>query len=324
MKPTILAIHGGAGTLQRGVMTPEQEAAHRAALEAALDAGHQVLKAGGSSVDAVVAAVVALENCPLFNAGRGSVFTHAGTHEMDAAVMEGHTGRAGSVAGVSRIRNPVEAARRVMDRSTHVLLSGAGAEQFAIDEGLALEGPEYFHTDFRWQQLLAVRDTGREMLDHDAAALLREKDPSAASGLINGEHKFGTVGAVARDGQGHLAAATSTGGLTNKRHGRIGDSPLIGCGTFADTRVAVSTTGTGEAFIRAVAAHDVAARMKYGHAALDEATHAVIDEEIPRQRGSGGLIAVDAEGRVSMPFNTEGMYRGVIQGDGKRYVEIYR
>jgi len=324
MKPTILAIHGGAGTLQRGVMTPEQEAAHRTALEEALDAGHQVLKAGGSSVDAVVAAVVALENCPLFNAGRGSVFTHAGTHEMDAAVMDGHTGRAGSVAGVSRIRNPVEAARRVMDRSTHVLLSGAGAEQFAIDEGLALEGPEYFYTDFRWQQLLAVRDTGREMLDHDAAALLREKDPSAASGLINGEHKFGTVGAVARDAMGRLAAATSTGGLTNKRHGRIGDSPLIGCGTFADTRVAVSATGTGEAFIRAVAAHDVAARVKYGHASVDDAARTVINEAIPQQHGTGGLIAVDAEGRVSMPFNTEGMYRGVVQSDGKRYIDIYR
>ncbi|RQS71557.1 isoaspartyl peptidase/L-asparaginase [Burkholderia sp. Bp8963] len=324
MAQYILAIHGGAGTLQRGVMTPEQEAAHRVALEEALDAGHRVLKEGGSSVDAVVAAVVALENCPLFNAGRGSVFTHAGTHEMDAAVMEGHTGRAGAVAGVSRIRNPVEAARRVMDRSTHVLLSGAGAEQFATDEGLALEGPEYFYTDFRWQQLLAVRDTGREILDHDGTALLREQDPSAASRLINGEHKFGTVGAVALDAAGHLAAATSTGGLTNKRHGRIGDSPLIGCGTFADTRVAVSTTGTGEAFIRAVAAHDVAARMNYGLATVDEAASAVVNEVIPRQRGTGGLIAVDAEGRVSMPFNTEGMYRGVIQSDGTRHVDIYR
>ncbi|KVW32067.1 isoaspartyl peptidase/L-asparaginase family protein [Burkholderia ubonensis] len=324
MERTILAVHGGAGTLQRGVMTPEQEAAHRAALEAALVAGHLVLIAGGSSVDAVVAAVVALENCPLFNAGRGSVFTHAGTHEMDAAVMEGHTGRAGAVAGVSRIRNPVEAARRVMGRSTHVLLSGAGAEQFAIDEGLALEPPEYFHTDFRWQQLVAVRDTGRALLDHDGAALLRQQAPADSSRLINGEHKFGTVGAVARDANGHLAAATSTGGLTNKRHGRIGDSPLIGCGTFADTRVAVSATGTGEAFIRAVAAHDVAARMKYGHAMVDEAARTVVNEVIPSQGGSGGLIAVDADGRVSMPFNTEGMYRGVIQADGKRYVDIYR
>src|SRR6516225_8534273 len=206
-----LAIHGGAGTLQRGVMSAEQEAAHRAALEEALEAGHQVLKGGGSSVEAVVVAVVALENCPLFNAGRGSVFTHAGTHEMDAAIMEGHTGRAGAVAGVSRIKNPVVAAQRVMDRSTHVLLSGAGAEQFAADEGLALESPEYFYTDFRWQQLLAVRDTGRELLDHDGTALLRKQDPGDASGLINGEHKFGTVGAVALDAMGHLAAATSTG-----------------------------------------------------------------------------------------------------------------
>ncbi|PCE29479.1 isoaspartyl peptidase/L-asparaginase family protein [Burkholderia ubonensis] len=324
MAQYILAIHGGAGTLQRGAMTPEQEAAHRAALEEALAAGQQVLQAGGSSVDAAVAAVVSLENCPLFNAGRGSVFTHAGTHEMDAAVMEGHTGRAGAVAGVSRIRNPVEAARRVMERSTHVLLSGPGAEQFATGEGLALEPPEYFHTDFRWQQLLAVRDTGRALLDHDGTTLLHEKPHSDASRLINGEHKFGTVGAVALDANGHLAAATSTGGLTNKRHGRIGDSPLIGCGTFADARVAVSATGTGEAFIRAVAAHDVAARMKYGHATVDEAARAVVDEMIPQQRGSGGLIAVDANGRVSMPFNTEGMYRGVIQADGQRYVDIYR
>ncbi|MEM5404854.1 MULTISPECIES: isoaspartyl peptidase/L-asparaginase family protein [Paraburkholderia] len=324
MAQYILAIHGGAGTLQRGVMSAEQEAAHRAALEEALDAGHQILKGGGSSVEAVVAAVVALENYPLFNAGRGSVFTHAGTHEMDAAIMEGHTGRAGAVAGVSRIKNPVTAAQRVMDRSTHVLLSGAGAEQFAADEGLALESPEYFYTDFRWQQWLAVRDTGRELLDHDGTALLRKHDPCDACGLINGEHKFGTVGAVALDALGHLAAATSTGGLTNKRHGRIGDSPLIGCGTFADARVAVSTTGTGEAFIRAVAAHDVAARMKYGHATVDEAARAVINEAIPQQRGTGGLIAVDVEGHVSMPFNTDGMYRGVVQSDGKRYVDIYR
>ncbi|MGU7783287.1 isoaspartyl peptidase/L-asparaginase family protein [Burkholderia sp. PU8-34] len=324
MAKHILAIHGGAGTLQRGVMTLEQEAAHCAALEDALAAGHEVLKAGGSGVDAVVAAVVLLENCPLFNAGRGSVFTHAGTHEMDAAVMEGHTGRAGSVAGVSRIRNPVEAARRVMDRSTHVLLSGVGAEQFAADEGLAFESPDYFYTDFRWQQLLAVRNTGRELLDHDGTTLLGQQASSDTSRLINGEHKFGTVGAVALDAYGHLAAATSTGGLTNKRHGRIGDSPLIGCGTFADTRVAVSATGTGEAFIRAVAAHDVAARVKYGLETINEAARAVIDIAIPQQRGSGGLIAIDAEGQVAMVFNTEGMYRGVVRSDGTPHVDIYR
>ena len=319
-----LAIHGGAGTLQRGVITAPQESAHRAALEEALNAGHDILRRGGSSIDAVVAAVVSLEDCPLFNAGRGSVFSHEGTHEMDAAVMEGHAGRAGAVTGVSRIRNPVKAAQLVMERSAHVLLSGAGAESFAIAQSVALEKPEYFYTDFRWQQLLAIRDSEEALLDHDGASLVARKQQSSSGGPIDEENKFGTVGAVALDVHGHLAAATSTGGLTNKRYGRVGDSPLIGCGTFADERVAVSATGTGEAFIRAVAAHDVAARMKYAGETVETATHAVVHESIPRHGGTGGLIAVDFEGHVSMPFNTEGMYRGAIRSDGQPRVEIYR
>jgi L-asparaginase / beta-aspartyl-peptidase len=319
-----LAIHGGAGTLHRGVITAAQESAHRAALEEALNAGHEILRRGGSSIDAVVAAVVALEDCPLFNAGRGSVYSHEGTHEMDAAVMEGHSGRAGAVAGVSRIRNPVKAAQLVMERSSHVLLTGAGAESFAIAQGLALEDPEYFYTDFRWQQLLAIRDSEKALLDHDGETLVARKQAPSSGGPIDEENKFGTVGAVAIDVDGRLAAATSTGGLTNKRYGRVGDSPLIGCGTFADERVAVSATGTGEAFIRAVAGHDVAARMKYAGETLEAATHAVVHESIPRRGGSGGLIAVDFDGRVSMPFNTEGMYRATVRSDGRSCVEIYR
>jgi beta-aspartyl-peptidase (threonine type) len=319
-----LAIHGGAGTLQRGVITAAQESAYRGALEEALNAGHDILRRGGSSIDAVVAAVVSLEDCPLFNAGRGSVFSHEGTHEMDAAVMEGHSGRAGAVAGVSRIRNPVKAAQLVMERSAHVLLSGAGAESFAIAQGLPLENPEYFYTDFRWQQLLAIRDSEEALLDHDGASLVARKQHFSSGGPIDDENKFGTVGAVALDIHGHLAAATSTGGLTNKRYGRVGDSPLIGCGTFSDERVAVSATGTGEAFIRAVAGHDVAARMRYSGETVEAATHAVVHTSIPKHGGSGGLIAVDREGHVSMPFNTEGMYRGAIRCDGHACVEIYR
>jgi L-asparaginase / beta-aspartyl-peptidase len=205
-----------------------------------------------------------------------------------------------------------------------VLLAGAGAEAFAAAQGVALENPAYFYTDFRWQQLLAIRDSEKAVLDHDGATLVARKQAPSSGGPIDEANKLGTVGAVALDADGRLAAATSTGGLTNKRYGRVGDSPLVGCGTFADERVAVSATGTGEAFMRAVAAHDVAARMKYGAETLETATHAVIHESIPRHGGAGGLIAVDVDGRVSMPFNTEGMYRGAIQSDGRSFVEIYR
>lgn len=317
-----LAVHGGAGTLRRGSMSAEQEKEHRSALEEALSVGHEVLRRGGVSLDAVIAATVVLEDCPLFNAGRGSVFTHAGTHEMDAAVMEGHSGRVGAIAGVAQVRNPVMAARRVMDCSGHVLLSGAGAETFALDEGLARETVAYFHTPLRWEQLLSVRESELPILDHS--------ETSASVGSVNmkkpsriAEKKFGTVGAVALDQAGNLAAATSTGGLTNKRYGRIGDSPIVGLGTYADAAVAVSATGTGEAFMRAVAAYDVAARMRYCGVDVTTAARTVIHESVARYQGYGGLIAIDRHGSIAFPFNTEGMYRGLIREDGRPRVNIY-
>jgi beta-aspartyl-peptidase (threonine type) len=311
MTEFVLAIHGGAGTLKRGTMTPDQEQQHRTALEQALLAGHAVLQRGGSSLDAVVAATVVLEDCPLFNAGRGSVFTHEGLHEMDAAVMDGKSLSAGAIAGVSAVRNPVLAARRVMEHTQHVLLCGAGAEAFVRDQGIETGETTYFHSPLRWEQLLSVRDSNQSILDHTETPAKRE-------------HKFGTVGAVALDDAGNLAAATSTGGLTNKRYGRVGDSPIIGQGTYADTQVAVSATGMGEAFMKAMAAYDVAARMKYARVGLAEAAHAVIHESVLRFGGYGGLIAVDQQGNVTLPFNTEGMYRGVIRKDGRPEVEIYQ
>jgi beta-aspartyl-peptidase (threonine type) len=305
----VIAVHGGAGTVTRASITPDQEAAYRAGIERALRAGHDVLAAMGSALDAVVAAVKSLEDDPLFNAGRGSVFTSDGLVEMDAAVMDGTSGRAGAVAGVTTARNPVVVARAVMERTRHVLLGGAGADRFAADQGLELAAPEYFYTQHRWNQLEAARKAGRVQLDHHV-------EPA--------DRKFGTVGAVARDGRGHLAAATSTGGLTNKLYGRIGDTPLIGAGTYADdATAAVSCTGTGEFFMRGVAAHDLAARMRYGAASLDEAARAVVHEALATRGGSGGLIAVDAQGRVAMPFNTEGMYRGVLRAQTAPVVSIY-
>ncbi|MCG6659786.1 isoaspartyl peptidase/L-asparaginase [Halomonas campisalis] len=307
----VLAIHGGAGTLRRGAMTLAQERHYRSALEQALLAGHAIMKQGGRSLDAAVAATVVLEDSPLFNAGRGSVYNHDGRHEMDAAVMDGQGSRAGAIAGISSARNPVLAARCVMEHTEHVLLCGAGAEAFVRDQGLDIEDAAYFHTPLRWEQLLSVRDSPEVILDHSETASSNKDD------------KLGTVGAVARDADGNLAAATSTGGLTNKRYGRVGDSPIIGHGTYADTRVAVSATGVGEAFMKAMAGHDVAARMKYAGVSLANAAHAVIHESVHRLGGYGGLIAVDRDGNVTLPFNTEGMYRGVIREAGSPHVEIH-
>jgi beta-aspartyl-peptidase (threonine type) len=309
MDQFVLVIHGGAGTLRRELMDPGQEAAHRDALLYALAAGREVLAAGGASLDAVVATVVALEECPLFNAGKGAVFTHARQHELDAAVMDGASGAAGAVAGVRTVRNPVLAARRVMAASGHVMLAGAGAEAFAREQGLEIVHPGWFSTPVRLAQLLAVHESGRAVLDHDA--------PGAPD-------KFGTVGAVALDTAGRLAAATSTGGLTNKRYGRVGDTPVIGAGTWADTSVAVSATGTGEAFIRTVAAYDVAARMRYLGCSLAQAAAAVVHEAVPAAGGDGGLIAIDRHGNIAMPFNTAGMYRGHVAADAAASVAIYR
>lgn len=286
----VVAIHGGAGAIAPEEREAQHQATCHAALRVVLRAAQELLAGGGSALDAVCLAVERLEDCPLFNAGHGAVFTDEGTHELDAAVMDGTTLRAGAVACVSRVRHPVLAARAVMERSAHVLLVGAGAEAFAEGQGLEMVAPDYFSTEARredWRRALA-----------------------AGSPLQQGR-QLGTVGAVALDAQGNLAAATSTGGMTGKRAGRVGDSPLIGAGTYADNRTAaVSCTGTGEMFMRAVAAHDVCTRMAYGGLSLQAAAQQVVMDALPRIGGQGGLIAVDALGRLSMVFNTAGMYRG--------------
>ncbi|RYF07514.1 MAG: isoaspartyl peptidase/L-asparaginase [Comamonadaceae bacterium] len=315
----VIAIHGGAGTLNRAHISAEQERDYHAALQQVLRAGQAVLEQGGLAMDAVCVAVQMLEDCPLFNAGHGAVFTAAATHELDAAVMDGATLAAGAVAGVAHVRNPVLAARCVMQEGQHVLMAGEGAERLARDAGLQTVEPAYFSTPARRAQLDAAqaRQSGA-VLDHDGAAAL-------ASRAIDEDRKMGTVGAVALDAHGHLAAATSTGGMTNKRPGRVGDSPLIGAGTYADDRTAaVSCTGHGESFIRVAAAHDVCARMAYGGASLDEATSAVVHGALPALQGTGGLIAVDRLGHVSLAFNTEGMYRGVARAGQTPETFIYR
>ncbi|SDB72774.1 isoaspartyl peptidase/L-asparaginase family protein [Belnapia rosea] len=305
MNATLL-IHGGAGTIRREEMSEAREAEHRAALTEALAAGEAVLSSGGSALDAVEQAVRVLEDCPLFNAGRGATFTAAGSIEMDAAVMDGMARMAGAVAGVQRIRNPVRAARAVMERTPHVLLIGPAADDFAAAEGLELAAPEYFRTEHRWQQLQAALAARRIALDHDLPA------------------RMGTVGAVARDAAGRLAAATSTGGMTNKRAGRVGDSPLIGAGTWADGTVAVSCTGIGEAFIRCAAAHELSALMRHGGLPVQQATAEVAEVLVPASGGSGGLIAVDAEGRPGIAFGTSGMYRGLLRLGAPPEIAIYR
>jgi beta-aspartyl-peptidase (threonine type) len=305
--PFVLAIHGGAGVIECDQLSAEDAAAIRAELRVALDAGGQVLAMGGSAVDAVQAAVVALEESPRFNAGKGAVYTAEGAHELDASLMEGHTRRAGAVAGVRTIRNPVQLARAVMDHSSHVLLVGEGAERFADTRAdIARVDNAWFDTDTRHVQLLQEQ--------------LREREQAAS---LKGAY-FGTVGAVALDMHGHLAAATSTGGMTNKRYGRVGDSPLIGAGNWADDRVAISGTGWGEFFIRCAVAHDIAARMAYGGASLKDAADAVVMDAVPALGGDGGAIAVDAQGNIALPFNTSGMYRGWIAADGSRGTAIFR
>jgi beta-aspartyl-peptidase (threonine type) len=301
-----LAVHGGAGTLRRGDMTGERETLYRAGLAQALTAGRDILADGGSALDAVTAAVCALEDDPLFNAGRGAVFTRAGTQEMDAAIMDGRERRAGAVAGIFGPRNPIRAARRVMEASPHVMLIGDGAIQFCRDAGLAFAEADYFFTAARWQALA-------ETLAQEAAGRL-DSDES---------RRHGTVGAVARDRAGNLAAATSTGGMTGKLPGRVGDSPIIGAGTFADNRsCAVSATGHGEFFIRYTAAHEVAARIAQGGRSLAEAAQAVVGE-LARIGGSGGLVAVGRDGAPALPFNCAGMYRGYVKADGIVYTAIY-
>jgi L-asparaginase / beta-aspartyl-peptidase len=306
----IIVIHGGAGTMGQGA-TPDQQAAYHAALRSVLEPPQRLLAKGGSALDAVSLAVDLLEDCPLFNAGHGAVFTHDETHELDAAVMDGATLKAGAVGCVTRIKRPVRAARAVMEHTEHVLLVGEGAERLAQRLGLEMVVPDYFSTEHRREQLRKALAADKTMLDHDGASLVFRQAAQPAP-PIDESRKFGTVGAVALDAQGNLAAATSTGGMTNKQPGRIGDCPIIGAGTYADNRTAaISCTGTGEMFIRAAAAYDVCARMAYAGASLEEAARAVIMDTLPPIGGRGGLIAVDRHGNYTMPFNTEGMYRGV-------------
>lgn len=304
MSKIALAIHGGAGTILRSQMTPALEAEYRGGLQSALLKGWQILEAGGTSLDAVEAAVCLLENFPLFNAGRGSVFTHEGEQEMDAAIMDGFILKAGAVAFVKNIKNPVRLARLVMEKTEHILLAGEGANLFAEQNGVETETDEYFFTEHRWLALQEAIADGRIELDHAAA------------------RPVGTVGAVACDANGHLAAATSTGGMTNKKFGRVGDTALIGAGTYADNICAVSCTGHGEYFMLGATAYDVSARMKYKHIDLDDAARETI-EHLTAIGGEGGLIAVDASGNVTLPFNSEGMYRGFISGDSETVIQIY-
>ncbi|WP_256376906.1 isoaspartyl peptidase/L-asparaginase family protein [Nitrosospira multiformis] len=303
--PIRLVIHGGAGAVKPG-QRREREQAYREALAQSLIAGHAVLAAGGSSIDAVIAAIAVMEDCPLFNAGKGSVLTHDGRNELEASIMEGVTRAAGAVAGVTTIRNPIRAAHAVMTKSPHVMLIGQGAEIFAAKQGLEIVDSSYFYTQHRWNQLQKAIAKESILLDHDAGL----------DTLPGEDEKRGTVGAVAVDSHGNLAAGTSTGGLTNKHSGRVGDSSIIGAGTYADNRsVAVSTTGTGEMFIRTAAAFNTAAQVRFLHAPITEAADNTL-EEIAAIGGDGGLIVLDADGNYAMRFNTGAMFRGTIGGDG--------
>jgi L-asparaginase / beta-aspartyl-peptidase len=302
-----LALHGGAGTIIKSSMTPEKEKSYHDALLHAIAGGEEILRKGGSALDAVCASVSILEDNPLFNAGKGSVFTHNGLHEMDAAVMEGENKMAGAVCGVKGIKNPVLLARLVMEQTEHVMLSGVGAEELARQFELEICDDAYFFDQYRHDQWMQIKDTTSTALDH------------------SDEKKFGTVGAVARDEKGNLAAATSTGGMTNKRYNRIGDTPIIGSGTYAsNSSCAVSCTGHGEFFIRAVVAHDIACLMRYKGVSLEEACREVVERKLVRMGGEGGVVAVDGTGNVSMIFNSEGMYRGMVKSGQPPVVQIYK
>jgi beta-aspartyl-peptidase (threonine type) len=301
-----IAIHGGAGTILRSSMTPELQAQYELGLRQARDAGYVVLERGGSSVDAVEVAVAALEDFPLFNAGRGAVFNNVGKHEMDACIMRGDTKEAGAVCGVAGVKNPVKLARAVMERSGHVLLSGQGAEEFGRAQGMEFADEAYFYTQQRYDQWQQALKEDRVQLDHS-------------------DKKFGTVGAVALDAFGNLAAATSTGGMTNKKFGRVGDSPVPGAGTYANNATcAISCTGHGELFLRAVVAHDISCLMEYRGLSLQEACDLVVQDKLVKIGGEGGLVAVDTNGRIAMPFNSEGMYRACRSADGTDVILIYK
>jgi beta-aspartyl-peptidase (threonine type) len=309
--PIRLVIHGGAGTITRSSLKKEREQAYTQVLEQSLTAGYSVLAGGGSSIDAVIAAIMVMEDSPLFNAGKGAVFSNAGRIELDASIMDGSTLMAGSVAGVTTVRNPIRAARAVMTKSPHVMLIGQGADAFAAEQDLEIVDPSYFYTHYRWNQLQKAIAQERVLLDHNV-----DPDPPQPDADDKMDEKRGTVGAVALDRRGYLAAGTSTGGLTNKRFGRVGDSPIIGAGTYADNRsVAVSATGTGEMFIRTCAAFNTAAQVRLLHTSITQAADNTL-ADVAAIGGDGGLIVLDAKGNYAMRFNTRGMFRGTIGSDG--------
>jgi beta-aspartyl-peptidase (threonine type) len=341
-----LVIHGGAGTITRANMSPEREKAYRETLNLALQKGYEVLKKGGTSVQAVETTIHVMEDSPLFNAGKGAVFTNEGKNELDAAIMEGKSLKAGAVAGVTTIKNPISAAIAVMEKSPHVMMTGKGAEQFAKEKGLQIVDPSYFYTEARFKALQRAQEEEKIELDHDANKENGGKGKEGRKGGVDEKEvkqgpktgynsvddiiftegkKFGTVGCVALDRFGNLAAGTSTGGMTNKRYGRVGDAPIIGAGTYANNATcAVSATGHGEYFIRSVVAHDISALMGYKGMSLNDAANEVVMKKLVERGGEGGVIAVDRSGNIAMPFNSEGMYRGYIKADGKSDILIYK
>lgn len=313
MSKYAIAIHGGAGTILQSTMTAEKETAYKAALQDAIEAGEAVLKKGGSSLDAVEFAIVSLENNPLFNAGKGAVFTHNGKNEMDASIMYGKDLTAGAVAGVTNIKNPISLSRAVMEKSDHVLLTGAGAIDFAKKINAEFAPDDYFFVQMRYEQLQKAKESDTMILDH------------TEDNFENGEKKFGTVGCVALDVNGNIAAGTSTGGMTNKKFGRIGDSPIIGAGTYANNNTcAISCTGHGEFFLRSVVAYDISCLMEYKGLTLKQACDVVVMDKLVKIGGEGGLIALDAKGNIELPFNSEGMYRAKKSSDSELYIGIYK
>lgn len=316
--PIRLVIHGGAGTITKDTITPEQEKEYKEKLTEALNVGYAVLNSGGTSIEAVQKSINVMEDSPLFNAGKGAVFTHDGRNELDASIMDGKTRKAGAVAGVTTVKNPINAAIAVMEKSPHVMMVSNGADIFAKEQGLTIVDPSYFKTEHRWQQLQKAIEKEQVVLDHDGKTAALFVDPMMY------DYKYGTVGAVALDQHGNLAAGTSTGGMTNKRYGRVGDSPIIGAGNYADNEtVAVSATGSGEMFIRTLTAFNIAAQVKYKNLPLEEAAQNALDE-VKAINGSGGVIVLDKTGNYTMSFNSEGMYRGTIGNDGKPVVAIYK
>lgn len=317
----MLVIHGGAGTILKSEMTPEKEKAYTQSLNNALQTGYNVLAKGGTALDAVEATIKILEDDSLFNAGKGAVFTNEGKNELDASIMDGKTLRAGAVAGVTTIKNPITAARAVMEKSPHVMMGGKGAEEFAAQQGCTIVDPSYFFTESKWKALQKAK--AEDSLKNISADSIKSK--TFLKQKENTDYKYGTVGCVALDVYGNLAAGTSTGGMTNKKFGRIGDSPVIGAGTYADNNTcAISCTGYGEYFIRLVMAKSVSDRIGLAHETLKQATDEMIMHKLGELGGDGGLIAVDKNGNIAMPFNTEGMYRGYITSDGKKEIKIYK